>query len=550
MLGLMQSQPLLISSLIDFAERQHADAEIVSRRVEGDIHRYTWKDVAARARQLANALDGMNLPFSARVATLAWNGYRHLELYFGVSGSGRVLHTINPRLHPDQIAWITTHAEDQVLCFDMSFLPLVQAVHARCPSIRQYVALCEADKLPADTGIPNLVSYESWIGGHATRYEWPSFDENSASSMCYTSGTTGNPKAALYSHRSTILHAYALALPDVMCLSARDSVLPVVPMFHVNAWGIPYSAALAGCKLVLPGGLLDGKSVYELMEAEQVTFAAGVPTVWQMLLGHLKSERLRFSTLERTSIGGAACPPAMIKAFRQDHGVEVLHGWGMTETSPLGTLGALKKKHLSMPIEEQSTVLAKQGRAVFGVDMKIVDDDGNDLPWDGKAFGDLYVKGPWVVREYFKGEGGDPLVYQNGVGWFPTGDVATIDSDGYLQITDRSKDVIKSGGEWISSIDVENIAMGHPAVQMAACIGMKHPKWDERPIVVVVKKPGAEVTKEELLESYEGKIAKWQTPDDAVFVEAIPLGATGKMLKTRLREMLKDYRLPGVWTPL
>ena len=550
MLGLMQSQPLLISSLIDFAERHHADAEIVSRRVEDDIHRYTWKDVAARARQLANALDAVDLPFSGRVATLAWNGYRHLELYFGVSGSGRVLHTINPRLHPDQITWIVAHAEDQVLCFDMSFLPLVQAVHARCPSIRQYVALCEADKLPADTGIPNLVSYESWIGGHPTRYEWPSFDENSASSMCYTSGTTGNPKAALYSHRSTLLHAYALALPDVLCLSARDSVMPVVPMFHVNAWGIPYSAALAGCKLVLPGGLLDGKSVYELMEAEEVTFAAGVPTVWQMLLGHLKSGRLRFSTLERTSIGGAACPPVMIQAFRQDHGVAVLHGWGMTEMSPLGTLGALKKKHLPMPIEVQSTVLAKQGRAVFGVDMKIVDDDGNDLPWDGKAFGDLYVKGPWVVREYFKGEGGDPLVYRNGVGWFPTGDVATIDSDGYLQITDRSKDVIKSGGEWISSIEVENIAMGHPAVQMAACIGMKHPKWDERPIVVVVKKPGAEVTKEELLESYEGKIAKWQMPDDAVFVEAIPLGATGKMLKTRLREMLKDYRLPGVLTPL
>ncbi|NPC54900.1 3-(methylthio)propionyl-CoA ligase [Caenimonas soli] len=550
MLGLMQSQPLLISSLIDFAERHHADAEIVSRRVEGDIHRYTWKDVATRARQLANALDGMNLPFSGRVATLAWNGYRHLELYFGVSGSGRVLHTINPRLHPDQITWIVAHAEDQVLCFDMSFLPLVQAVHARCPSIRQYVALCEADKLPADTGIPNLVSYESWIGGHATRYEWPSFDENSASSMCYTSGTTGNPKAALYSHRSTILHAYAAALPDVMCLSARDSVLPVVPMFHVNAWGIPYSAALAGCKLVLPGGLLDGKSVYELIEAEQVTFAAGVPTVWQTLLGHLKSEGLRFSALKRTVIGGAACPPAMLKAFRQDHGVEVLHGWGMTEMSPLGTLCALKKKHLSMPIEEQWTVLAKQGRAVFGVEMKIVDDDGNDLPWDGKACGDLYVKGPWVVREYFKGEGGDPLVYQNGVGWFPTGDVATIDSDGYLQITDRSKDVIKSGGEWISSIEVENIAMAHPAVQIAACIGMKHPKWDERPIVVVVKKPGAEVTKQDLLESYEGKIAKWQMPDDAVFVEAIPLGATGKMLKTRLREMLKDYCLPGVLTSL
>jgi len=542
MLGLMQSQPLLISSLIDFAELHHADAEIVSRRVEGDIHRCTWKDVAIRARQLANALDGMNLALSDRVATLAWNGYRHLELYFGVSGSGRVLHTINPRLHPDQIAWIASHAEDQVLCFDMTFLPLVQAVHARCPSIRHYVALCEADKLPADTGIPDLVSYESWIGGQLTSYKWPSFDENSASSMCYTSGTTGNPKAALFSHRSTILHAYAAALPDVMGLSACDSVLPVVPMFHVNAWGIPYSAALTGCKLVFPGALLDGKSVYELIEAEKVTMAAGVPTVWQMLLGHLKSEGLRFSVLNRTVIGGAACTPAMLKAFRQDYGVEVLHGWGMTEMSPLGTMCVLKKKHLSMPIEEQSTILAKQGRAIFGVGMKIVDDDGNDLPWDGKAFGDLYVKGPWVVREYFKGEGGDPLVG----GWFPTGDVATIDSDGYLQITDRSKDVVKSGGEWISSIEVENIAMGHPAVQMAACIAMKHPKWDERPIVVVVNKPGAEVTKNELLKFYEGKMPKWQTPDDVVFVEAIPLGATGKMLKTRLREMLKDYRLPGV----
>ncbi|HSV36439.1 MAG TPA: 3-(methylthio)propionyl-CoA ligase [Ramlibacter sp.] len=541
MLGLMQSQPLLISSLIDFAERHHGDAEIVSRRVEGDIHRYTWRNVAQRARQVAHALDGMNLLFSDRVATLAWNGYRHLELYFGVSGSGRVLHTINPRLHPDQIAWIASHAEDQVLCFDMSFLPLVQAVHARCPAIRQYVALCDSDKLPADTGIPNLVSYESWIGGQSTEYEWPSFDENSASSMCYTSGTTGNPKAALYSHRSTIMHAYAAALPDVMCLSARDSVLPVVPMFHVNAWGIPYSAALVGAKLVFPGPALDGKSVYELIEAEKVNYAAGVPTVWQMLLGHMRPNNLRFSTLKRTVIGGSACPPAMIDAFREDYGVEVLHAWGMTEMSPLGTLCTLKNKHLTMSPEAQMKIRLKQGRAIYGMDMKIVGEDGKDLPWDGKAAGDLYVKGPWIVREYFKGEGGDPLVH----GWFPTGDVATIDADGYMQITDRSKDVIKSGGEWISSIDVENIAVAHPAVAMAACIGMRHPKWDERPIVAVVKKPGAEVTKEELLKFYEGKTAKWQIPDDVVFVEAIPLGATGKMLKTRLREMLKDYRLPG-----
>jgi 3-(methylthio)propionyl---CoA ligase len=542
MLGLMQSQPLLISSLIDFADRHHGETEIVSRRVEGDMHRTTWRGVAARARQVAHALDGLNLLFSDRVATLAWNGYRHLELYFGVSGSGRVLHTLNPRLHPDQIAWIANHAEDQVLCFDMTFLPIVQAIHAKCTTIRHWVALCDADKLPPDTGIPNLVSYESFIAGKPTTYEWPSFDENSASSMCYTSGTTGNPKAALYSHRSTILHAYAAALPDVMCLSARDSVLPVVPMFHVNAWGIPYSAALVGAKLVFPGPALDGKSVYELMEAEQVNYSAGVPTVWQMLLGHLKANNLRFSSLKRTVIGGSACPPAMIHAFRDEYGVEVLHAWGMTEMSPLGTLCTLKNKHLAMSPEEQMKICLKQGRAIYGVDLKIVDDQGRELPWDGKAFGDLYVKGPWTVREYFKGEGGDPLVN----GWFPTGDVATIDAEGYVQITDRSKDVIKSGGEWISSIDVENIAVAHPAVAMAACVGMKHPKWDERPIVAVVKKPGAQLTGEELLKFYEGKIAKWQIPDDVVFVDAIPLGATGKMLKTKLREMLKDYRLPTV----
>ena len=540
MLGLMQGQPLLISSLITFAQRHHGDGEIVSRRVEGDLHRYTWADAGRRSCRVAHALDGMKLEFSDRVATLAWNGYRHLELYFGVSGSGRVLHTINPRLHPDQIAWIANHAQDQVLCFDATFLPLVQAVHARCPSIRQYVMLCDAKALPADSGIPHLVAYEDWIGGHPAQYAWPEFDENSASSMCYTSGTTGNPKAALYSHRSTLLHAYASALPDVMGLSARDSVLPVVPMFHVNAWGIPYSAALTGCKLVFPGGALDGKSVYELIEGEKVTYAAGVPTVWQMLLGHMGPNKLRFSTLNRTVIGGSACPPAMITAFREQYGVEVLHAWGMTEMSPLGTLCTLKNKHQSLPEPEQMKIRLKQGRAIFGVDMRIVGEDGCDIEWDGKTFGDLQVRGPWVVREYFRGEGGDPL--QDG--WFPTGDVATIDADGYMQITDRSKDVIKSGGEWISSIDVENIAMAHPAVAMAACVGMAHPKWDERPLLVVVRKPGVEVTREALLAFYEGKTAKWQIPDDVVFVEAIPLGATGKMLKTRLREQLRDYRLP------
>ena len=541
MLGLMQSQQLLISSLIEFAERHHGEAEVVSRRVEGDIHRYTYKDVAQRSRKVANALDKMNLAFSDRVATLAWNGYRHLELYFGVSGTGRVLHTLNPRLHPDQIVWIANHAEDQVLCFDMSCLPIVKAVHGRCTTIKHFVALCDADKLPTDSGIPGLVSYEAWIANQPSNYQWPEFDENSASSMCYTSGTTGNPKAALYSHRSTMLHALAGALPDALSMSARDCVLPVVPMFHVNAWGLPYSAAMTGAKLVFPGPAMDGKSIFELIETEKVSFAAGVPTVWQMMLAHMQAGKLRFSTLKRTVIGGSACPPAMITAFNDDYGVEVLHAWGMTEMSPLGTVCTLKNKHLPMDSADKMKIRLKQGRGIFGVDMKIVGDEGQELPWDGKAYGDLLVKGPWVISAYFKGEGGSPLVD----GWFPTGDVATIDADGYMQITDRSKDVIKSGGEWISSIDVENVAMAHPAVAMAACIGMKHPKWDERPVIAVVKKPGAELTRDELIAFYEGKTAKWQIPDDVIFVEAIPLGGTGKMQKVKLREMLQDYKLPG-----
>ena len=543
MLGLMQNQPLLISSLITFAEKHHGDGEIVSRRVEGDIHRYTYRDLARRSRQLANAIGALGLAHGDRVASLAWNGYRHMEMYFGVSGAGQVLHTINPRLHPDQIAWIMNHAEDQVLCFDMTFLPIVQAVHARCPTVKKWVALCDADKLPADSGIPGLVSYESWIGAQSSDYTWPTFDENTASSMCYTSGTTGNPKAVLYSHRSNMLHAYASMLPDAMGLSARDAALPVVPMFHVNAWGMPYAMALVGCKVVYPGPAMDGKSIYELMESEGVTFAAGVPTVWQMLLNHVQAGGLKFNTLKSTVIGGAACPPAMLATFMDDYGVTVMHAWGMTEMSPLGTVCRLKKKHETLPKDEQRKILSKQGRAVFGVDMKIVDGEGKDQPWDGKAYGDLLVKGPWIVDSYYKSDSGkSPLVD----GWFPTGDVATIDADGFMQITDRSKDVIKSGGEWISSIDIENIAMAHPAVAMAACIGMPHPKWDERPIVAVALKPGEQVTREELLSFYEGKTAKWQIPDDVVFVDAIPLGATGKMLKTKLREQLAGYQLPSL----
>ncbi|WP_019703488.1 3-(methylthio)propionyl-CoA ligase [Paracidovorax oryzae] len=546
MLGLMQSQPLLISTLVEFAERHHGDAQIVSRRVEGDIHRYTYRDMAARARQLANTLDADGFAASARVASLAWNGYRHLEMYYGVSGSGRVLHTINPRLHPDQVAWIVNHAEDEVLCFDLTFLPIVQAVHAKCPTVRRWVALCDADRLPQDTGIPQLTSYESWIGAASSEYAWPVFDENSASSLCYTSGTTGHPKGVLYSHRSSVLHAYAAALPDVMGLSASDSVLPVVPMFHVNAWGIPYSAPLTGCKLVFPGPALDGKSVYELMDAEGVTFAAGVPTVWQMLLQHVKSIGGRFGKLRRTVIGGSACPPAMIEAFQNDYGVRLLHAWGMTEMSPLGTLCSLKNKHMDLPEPERMKILLKQGRAIYGVDMKIVDGDGRELPWDGRTYGDLLVKGPWIVDRYYRSDESPLVPDAQGRGWFPTGDVATIDPDGYMQITDRSKDVIKSGGEWISSIDIENIAMAHPAVAMAACVGMPHPKWDERPIVAVVRRQGTELTREELLAFYEGKTAKWQIPDDVVFLDAIPIGATGKMLKAKLRDQLQDYRLPGL----
>jgi fatty-acyl-CoA synthase len=540
MQGLMMQVPLLISSLITHADRHHGDTEIVSRRVEGDIHRCTWRDLHRRAKQMANALAGLGIRDSDRVATLAWNGYRHMELYFAVSGSGGVLHTINPRLHPEQIAWIANHAEDQVLFFDLTFLPIIEAIAPMCRTIKHFVAMIDKEKMPGGTKT-NLLCYEDLANSNSDHFEWPEFDENRASSLCYTSGTTGNPKGALYSHRSTLLHTYAIALPDALNLSARDSLLPVVPMFHVNAWGLPYAAAMVGSKVVMPGGALDGKSLYELFESEKVTLSAGVPTVWQGLLAYTETNHLRFSTMNRTVIGGSACPPAMIKLFQEKYGVQVLHAWGMTEMSPVGTVGTLKAKQAALPPEQRQAMQHKQGRSLYGVDFKIVGDDGGELPWDGKAYGDLMVRGPWVIREYFKGEGGNPLRD----GWFPTGDVSTIDADGYMQITDRSKDVIKSGGEWISSIDIENVAMSHPAVAMAACIAARHPKWDERPLLVVVKKPGMEVTREQILAHFEGKVAKWQVPDDVVFVETIPLGATGKMLKTRLREQFRGHKLPS-----
>ena len=540
LMGQMMSQPLLISSLIQHADRYYGSVEIVSRRVEGDIHRYTYHDCHRRSRQLANVLGKFGVKIGDRVATLAWNGYRHLEAYYGVSGSGAVLHTINPRLHPEQIAYIANHAEDQYLFFDMNFLPVVEAVAPLAKTIKGYVMLCDRAHMPAETKIPNLLCYEDLLADSSADYEWPLFDENSASSLCYTSGTTGNPKGALYSHRSTVLHSFASALPDALNVSARDVVLPVVPMFHVNAWGLPYSVPLTGAKLVFPGPALDGKSVYELFEQEQVTFSAGVPTVWLGLLTYVAQNNLTFSSFKRTVIGGSACPPAMMKTFRNQYGVDVVHAWGMTEMSPLGTTCTLLAKYEKLPEEAKQAKLEKQGRAIYGVDMKIVDDAGKELPWDGKTYGNLLVKGPWVIDSYFKQEGGSVLED----GWFPTGDVAVIDEDGYMQITDRSKDVIKSGGEWIGTIDLENIAVAHPSVLQAACIGIAHPKWDERPLLVVVKKPGMEVSREELLSFYEGKIAKWWTPDDVVFADALPIGATGKILKNKIRETYREHKLP------
>ena len=540
LMGQMMSQPLLISSLIEHADRYYGSVEIVSRRVEGDIHRYTYHDCHRRSRQFANVLGKFGVKIGDRVATLAWNGYRHMEAYYGVSGSGAVLHTINPRLHPEQIAYIANHAEDQYLFFDMNFLPVVEAVAPLAKTIKGYVMLCDRDRMPAETKIPNLLCYEDLLAETSADYTWPLFDENSASSLCYTSGTTGNPKGALYSHRSTVLHSFASALPDALNVSARDVVLPVVPMFHVNAWGLPYSVPLTGAKLVFPGPALDGKSVYELFEQEQVTFSAGVPTVWLGLLTYVAQNNLKFSSFKRTVIGGSACPPAMMKTFRNDYGVDVVHAWGMTEMSPLGTTCTLLAKHEKLPEEAQQAKLEKQGRAIYGVDMKIVDDAGKELAWDGKTYGNLLVKGPWVIDSYYKQEGGSVLED----GWFPTGDVAVIDEDGYMQITDRSKDVIKSGGEWIGTIDLENIAVAHPSVLQAACIGIAHPKWDERPMLVVVKKPGMEVTREELLQFYDGKIAKWWTPDDVVFTDALPIGATGKILKNKIRDIYREHKLP------
>ena len=537
--SLMMNMPLMVSSLIRHADRNHGDTEIVTRLTEGGFHRYTYSQAHQRSRRLANALLSLGVKPGNRVGTLAWNNHRHFELYYAISGIGAICHTVNPRLFPEQIVYILNHAEDSHVFMDLTFVPLVEKFAPHCKSVKGFVVMTDRAHMPQTT-LPNVLCYEDLVNANSDDLEWPAFDENAASSLCYTSGTTGNPKGVLYSHRSTLLHAYAIALPDSGGLSARDSYLPVVPMFHVNAWGAPYAAPLVGAKLVLPGPGLDGASLYQLLEQEKVTIATGVPTIWLGLLQYVQQNKLKFSTLERTTVGGSACPPAVIRTFQEQYGVRVQHGWGMTETSPVGVVNIFKGKHEGWPQDRKLALQAKQGRALFGVELKIVDSDGKELPRDGKAFGDLMIRGPWVTGGYFKGEGGEVLRD----GWFPTGDVATLDADGYMQITDRSKDVIKSGGEWISSIELENIAVGHPAVAEAAVIGVPHPKWGERPLLIVVKKPGVNVDRGELLGFYEGKAAKWSLPDDVAFVDSLPHTATGKLLKTKLREEFRDHKLP------
>jgi fatty-acyl-CoA synthase len=537
MLGLIQDWPLLVSSLIRHADRHHGATEIVTRSLEGPIHRYTIRDAHARARKLANALTRLGVERGERVATLAWNTHRHFEFYYAVSGMGAVCHIINPRLFHEQIAYIINHAEDCYVFFDACFASLIETLRARCQGVKGWIAFADRAHMPELGG---ALCYEELLAAESDAFDWPSFDERLASSLCYSSGTTGSPKGALYAHRSTILHAYGISLPDTFGLSARDVISPVVPMFHVNAWGLPYAAMLVGAKLVFPGAALDGKSLYELFEAEQVTFSAGVPTVWLSLLRYLEESGARLSSLQRVVIGGSAAPPAMIEAFEKEHGVEVIHAWGMTEMSPLGTTAQLKAKHREAPAAAILALKGRQGRAIPGVDMKIVDGEGEELPWDGTAFGDLMVRGWWVASAYFKSD--ERSILRDG--WFQTGDVATIDPDGYMKITDRSKDVIKSGGEWISSIELENIAVAHPAVAEAAVIGVPHPKWDERPLLIVQPKAGTRLGRDEILAFYRGKVAPWWIPDDAVFVEALPHTATGKLLKTELRARYKDYRLP------
>ena len=538
--GQMQDVPLLISALIDFAAKNHGESEIVSRTVEGPIHRYTYAEARERSRKLAAALKRFGIQEGERIGTLAWNGYRHLELYFGVSGMGAVLHTINPRLFAEQIAYIANHAQDRVLFLDLSFVSLVEEVAEQLTSVEAFVIMSDREHMP-ETKLPKQVlCYEEFIASESEGLEWPMLDERAASSLCYTSGTTGNPKGVLYSHRSTVLHSFAVCMGDGVGVNMEDVVIPVVPMFHANAWGLVYAAAMCGAKLVLPGSDLSGAAVYELMAQEECTVSAGVPTVWLMLLDHLAREKKTLEHLRAVVIGGSAVPGSMIEGFENDHDVRVFHIWGMTELSPLGTVSHLKRKDRDKPLAETLHKKLKQGRAIYSVELKITDDDGNELPHDGKAAGHLMVRGPWVVSRYF----GDDKPATDADGWFDTGDVANIDEDGFMQITDRAKDVIKSGGEWISSIDLENAAVGHPGITEAAVIGRPHEKWGERPLLVLVRSQGSEVQGAEIRSFLEDKVAKWWLPDDIVFVDELPHTATGKLKKTALREQFRDHTWP------
>ena len=540
MQGLMQDWPLLCHRIIDHAAIQHGNREVVTRSIEGPIHRTNYREIRKRALQVAKRLEKEGVKLGDRVATLAWNTWRHLETWYGITGVGAVYHTINPRLFPEQIAYIANHAEDRLMFLDITFVPLMEKLQDKLPTIQRYVVLTDQAHMP-QTSLRGAVPYEDWIAEVDSDFTWKSFDENTACGMCYTSGTTGNPKGVVYSHRSNVLHSLVALTPDAFDLSVQDTIMPVVPFFHANGWTIAFSAPMSGCRLILPGMKLDGVSIYELLEGEKVTMTAAVPTIWLMLLNHMETNNLKLSTLRRVLIGGSACPRAMIEKFEKNYGVTVAHAWGMTEMNPIGSICAIKPDYDANDYEKLLDVKQKQGAAPFTVEMKIVDDSENELPWDGKKFGRLKVKGVAVTKGYFKNEGGNVL---DPNGFFDTGDVATIDPFGNLQITDRSKDVIKSGGEWISSIDLENLAVGHPKVMEAAVIGIAHPKWDERPLLIIIPKKGENPTREELLAFMDGKIAKWWMPDDVVFVEEIPHTATGKILKTKLRDQFKDYRLP------
>ncbi len=539
MLGLMQDWPLLCHRIIDHAALNHGGRQVISRSIEGPIHRTTYSEIRARALRVAQRLDRDGIKLGDRVATLAWNTWRHLESWYGILGIGAVYHTINPRLFPEQIVWIINHAEDRVMMTDLTFLPLLEKIADKLPTIERYIVLTDRAHMPATT-LRNAVAYEDWIADVDGDFAWKYFDENTAAGMCYTSGTTGNPKGVVYSHRSNVLHTMLSLQPDAIGISSRDVIMPIVPMFHANSWGLAFSAPMAGAEMVMPGAKLDGASVYELLNDYKVTCTGAVPTVWLLLLQQLEKTGDKLPYLERVVIGGSACPRAMIKAFEENYGVKVFHAWGMTEMSPLGTVGTMKPEYADLKGDALWDVKQKQGYTPFGVEMKITDDSDRSLPWDGKTFGRIKVRGFAVAKGYFK----EPGSVLDEHGFFDTGDVGTMDPLGYMQITDRSKDVIKSGGEWISSIDLENLAVGHPKVAEAAVIGIHHAKWDERPLLVIVLKEGQSATKQEILAFLDGKIAKWWMPDDIVFVAAIPHTATGKIQKTTLREQFKDYVLP------